>query len=489
MHLGKTILIVAFVTAALFLAASPCVAQKKVLGAGEIVDLETRMTTTGRISTGKFRVFENKKTGVGRQIHLDFVILHANGTHPRPDPLFYFAGGPGQVVAGFAEHWRDHWARKNRDIVLINQRGTAGDNFLGFIQEEGRSSLQGFLDSLWIEDVVRRNRDRLRMSFDLRMYSTPMAMDDIYEFRQLMGYDKINIAGASYGTRACLVYVRRHSETVRTMTLAGCAPIELRNPLYHAEGSQRALDLLFDQVAGDDTCRQNFGDLKSKFKTILSRLEVKPVVVEVTNVSTGKTESVKMGRIPFASAVRTLLYYSDTRRGLPQLICEAFMGNYRPFVLSALRQNMGIRQSLALGMLLSVTTAEDIARIDPREIAAVTAKTFTGPNRVLSQMRAAKLWPRSDIPESYGSPIKSTVPALLLSGTMDPVTPPKWGEMIHKNFPNSVHIIVPQAHDIGGACVDHIRRQFLKMGTVKGLDTECVASMRLASIVIPTKKK
>lgn len=105
--------------------------------------------------------------------------------------------------------------------------------------------------------------------------------------------------------------------------------------------------------------------------------------------------------------------------------------------------------------------------------------------RVREQMKAAAIWPNSELPADFGDPVKSDVPTLILSGTIDPVTPPKWGEMIRKNFPNSLHLIVSGAHDIGGSCVDQIRRQFLETGTVKGLNVDCIAKMKLRPLASP----
>ncbi len=444
-----------------------------------IVDKKTAKTGEGTVTTGRFRVFENRNAGVGRQIHLDFVVLHAKSENPEPDPFFFFAGGPGQAVATMANRWAGSWIRNDRDIVLINQRGTSGDNRLAFETESGDDSLQQYLGSLWEPEVVKKNLARLSNKFDLTQYSTPIAMDDVNDFRQAMGYKQINISGASYGTRASLVYIRRHGETVRTAILSGCAPIEFRNPLYHAEGGQRALDSIFDEVERNPKLKKAFGDLRMKFETILKRLEEKPVTVEIMNTSTGKSEPIEMDRSMFESAVRFQMYYSGNSRRLPALLCDAYDGKFRPFVLSSLRQSIGLRQSLAMGMLLSVTTAEDVARIDPAEIDALTKNTFTGSGRVLAQMKAARLWPKSELPANYGEPVKSDVQTLVLSGSIDPVTPPKWGEMVHNSFPNSIHLVVPTAHDIGGPCVDRVKRQFLKSGKVAGLDTDCVKQMQL----------
>ena len=83
------------------------------------------------------------------------------------------------------------------------------------------------------------------------------------------------------------------------------------------------------------------------------------------------------------------------------------------------------------------------------------------------------------MPEDYGLPVAVDTPVLLFSGTHDAVTPPRWGEEAARHLPNSLHVIAPGTHGLGGPCVDGMMRNFLESGSVDGLDTSCVESMRL----------
>jgi len=129
----------------------------------------------GNISSGTFTVFENRESQEGRTIKLTVVILHAFSETSKPDPFFPLAGGPGADVTQRVNGYKKSWIREERDIVFVSQRGTGGDNRL---------------------DCV-------------------LAADDLNDLRLALGYDKINLTGTSYGTRAALVYMRRHPETAR----------------------------------------------------------------------------------------------------------------------------------------------------------------------------------------------------------------------------------------------------------------------------------
>lgn len=452
----------------------------------EALVLERESTSRGDVSRGHFEVYENRAAQTGRKIKLNVVVLHARSDNPQPDPLFFLAGGPGQAAGRIAGGFANHWARADRDIVLVSQRGTDLDNCLAFQPEDGDQSLQKYLKPFLTENVVRTNLERLQKDHDLRMYSTPMAMDDLNDIREALGYDKINLMGGSYGTRASLVYIRRHGSTVRSAILNGCAPIEFVNPLYHAEAAQYALDKLFEEVESSEKYRQVFGDLRQKFATILKRLETDgPVEVEIKNTGTGETEKILFDRESFVGSLRFQMYYLNTSRRVPLLIQQAYEGNFRTFATSSIRRNMALGNAIAAGMLLSVTSAEDVARIKPEQIEPLTGDTYLGDGRVRRQMAAAEIWPHSDLPEGFGNPVQSDVPMLILSGTIDPVTPPKWGEKVADNFPNSLHVIAPAAHGVGGACINSLQQQFLETGSVKGLDTSCVADMKLPPLVLP----
>ena len=79
-------------------------------------------------------------------------------------------------------------------------------------------------------------------------------MDDLDDVRRFLGYDRINIYGGSYGTRAGLVYLRQHGEHVRAIVLDGVAPPDMRLPLYVARDAQRALDRLLADCAASAPC-------------------------------------------------------------------------------------------------------------------------------------------------------------------------------------------------------------------------------------------
>jgi len=450
-------------------------------GAESTVDLEP-CGPEGDAKTmlcGNYTVFEDRAAGSGRTIDLNIAVIPATGDDPYPDPIFYLAGGPGQAATTVADRWLDAPQREKRDIVFVDQRGTGQSNPLKCEMPGGEDDVQGYLDPVFTVEVFEPCREKLEKVADLRLYTTPIAMDDLNEVRKALGYDVINLLGGSYGTRASLVYMRRHPETVRTAILNGVAPIGFRNPLYHAYEAQQVLDKTLDECAGDEACHAAFPNIKQEFQEVIARLEVEPAIVDVPDPSTGETRTIRLTRYTFAEALRTTMYYMPRARSAPLLIHRAYEGDFEFFATLGLVTGKAIVDMLHFGMLLSVTCPEDVARIDPDEIPELTEGTFLGDHRVRNQMKACSIWPQGDIPANYGDPVDVDVPTLVLSGTLDPVTSVRWGEEAASHLANSLHVVAPGAHGIGGPCITSIASTFLENASVEGLDTSCVADMQL----------
>jgi len=434
---------------------------------------------------GTYTVYEDRDAQAGRTIDLEVFVLAATGPNPRPDPIFYLVGGPGQAATGTFRRMIGSWMNEDRDIVLVSQRGTGRSNGLDCDVVGNDENLQSYLEVLFRPGLFEQCRDQLARRADLTKYTTPIAMDDLNEVRAALGYGRINLVGGSYGTRAALVYLRRHPETVRSAILMGVAPVSFTNPLYHAREGQRALDMIFADCAADPDCHAAFGDLTREFEDVLERLNDAPAEVTVRNPVTGEPVSLTLSRDAFAEALRLIMYYDNT--DVPLLIHRAFEGDYDAIANRGLTSNRAIRNMLAFGMLMCVTCSEDIPRIDLDDIPRLTDGTFLGNGRVRRQMEVCEIWPRGDVPADYAEPVSVDVPVLLLSGEYDPVTPPRWGEQAARHLPRSRHVVVPTTHSFGSSCIDQIMRNVLDRGSVEGLDTSCVEHMSRPRFKVPPR--
>jgi pimeloyl-ACP methyl ester carboxylesterase len=424
-----------------------------------------------------YAVWEDREAKQGRKIGINMTILPAKGPTPEPDPVFFFGGGPGEGVAAYAPFlagapsWQE--IRQKRDVVLIDQRGTGRSNTLDCTLYGDPVDFRKAAGDVFPLDAVRACKAELEQRADLRFYTTALAADDFNEIREWLGYGKINLQGGSYGTRMAQVYLRRHPETVRTATLIAVAPTNVYNPLTHAYAGKRAIDLLLAECRADAACNAAFPDVYKELEAVLARVE-QGVLVPVTNTRTGEKVEVRPSRGLLAEGIRFLMY--GPRGGsLPLQIHQAYQGDLSPIVQMAIERRLDLDEGLAMGLLFSVTCAEDLPYITEEMTRERTAGTFLGDYRIRHQKAVCEVWPRGAVPKDVHDLARSDVPVLLISGEWDPVTPPEFGDAVAKQLPNSLHVIVPKgSHGGAGKCTDDLIARFITTGTVQGLDPSCV---------------
>ena len=132
--------------------------------------------------------------------------------------------------------------------------------------------------------------DSYKDKADVKLYTTSIAMDDIDDVRAFLGYPKINLYGISYGTRAAIVYSRRHTDHTRAVILDSVAPPDMRLPLYAARDGQRAMDLLFKDCEKDAGCSQRFPHIRDTFNQLITRLTAHPEHIHFIHPRTGRSQ-------------------------------------------------------------------------------------------------------------------------------------------------------------------------------------------------------
>ncbi|HZF11874.1 MAG TPA: alpha/beta fold hydrolase [Thermoanaerobaculia bacterium] len=425
----------------------------------------------GEALCGTYEVFEDREAHAGRKIPLRIVVLPATGPERAPDPVFFLSGGPGEAATGRAAQRAHSPLRARRDLVLVDVRGTGGSNLLSCpIWGDGTR-----LDHVFPLDAATACREELRQRADLTRYTTAATVDDLDEVRRYLGYGKVNLVSISYGTYVAQVFLTRHPEAVRSVVLSGVVKPGEPSPLYHSRNAQQALELLARDCAAEPACHAAFPHFREELSAVLDRLGREPVRVLVTNPATGKPVEVRLTRSAAADGLRFALYGPEDANQIPLHIHLAAEGDYRALARGAVQLRAQIQRGLALGLLFSVTCAEDLPRIDPKEIPAATRGTFYGDDRVRDQLAVCAIWPHAPLPPGGGDLVHSDVPALLLSGERDPVTPPADAAQVAKGFPHGLWVQIPHgAHSGAGDCEGRIVAEFVERGAAEGLDVTCL---------------
>jgi pimeloyl-ACP methyl ester carboxylesterase len=431
----------------------------------------------GEAMCGAYEVFENRAAHSGRRIKLNLMVVPASDPHPLPDAFFPIAGGPGQAAVNTLQGLAAQLHQK-RDVVLVDQRGSGGSNPLKCDLDQGVAAAFARLLPL---DRLRRCRDQLERTADLRLYTTSLAMDDLDEVRAALGYERINVYGGSYGTTAGLEYLRRHGDHVRTLTLDAVVPPSFRVPLPFAHTVQKSMETLFARCGTDAACHEAFPHLQAEFEAVLDRLTKAPVTFRFSSPpSIPEPIEVTLSRDMFGDFLRRIMYVPAGISSMPLAIHNAYNGDFEMYARLCYELSIRTQGDIPWGMYFSILCNESFPFISDVESAAIARGTYIGDFRVLEQRAMCKNWPQAGVPKSFVEPVRSDRPVLLLSGAFDPASQPEYAAEAPKYLTHSRHVVARNSsHGLGGGCGVRLMSKFIDEGTVDGLDTSCVDQISL----------
>jgi len=431
----------------------------------------------------KLDVPEDPQQPHGRKIPLNIAWLPASdkGT-TAPDPVFFLAGGPGQAATEYATEvdvaLRE--VRKHRDIVLIDQRGTGKLSPLVCRDANGAEltlSTEEEVDADAIATYAGRCAKALEGKADPRFYTTTQAIGDLDAVRAALGVAQINLVGVSYGTRVAQQYAAKYPTHTRSLVLDGVAPNDLVVGGEFARTFERALERQSAHCQSLPTCRARYPrDLRTQLRGLKERLEAAPVQVDFRDPATAQRRRDTLTADTVVGLTHMFSYLPQMMSLMPVVIDEADRGEYAPLMALAQLVTRNMDGQMSRSMQWSVICAEDADRYTPDP---ADADTVLGAETGPAFFAACKAWPHGTRPAGFEKPLESKVPALLMSGEMDPVTPPTYGERVLKTLPNGRHFVLRgQGHNVGATgCMPKLVGQFIESLDAKSLDGKCLDSI------------
>jgi pimeloyl-ACP methyl ester carboxylesterase len=422
---------------------------------------------------GVLTVPENRATRRGRTIDIHYAVLRGD-RQPAHEALVMFAGGPGEssLVAMGNVGWNGP-VRASMDTLLVEQRGTGQSHPLdcdSSVSSTPAASFGHVFDPAW----VRRCRDTLGADADLTQYTTESTVQDIEDVRASVGYEKLSVYGASYGTRVAQAYMRRYPNRIKAVVIDGTVPFDNAIPLTYAASAQQALDRVFAACVANPSCQAAYPNLPGAFQALLHQFDRGLVSTTVAQPSGGLVP-VRMSRGDFGYAVRGLLYREEAVGMLPEMIGRAAStGDLREFAQAYWERHLGFSQDFAYGLHWSVLCAEDVAFVTEASVETATAKTFLGRYVIDEYLQACAHWPRAEITSDFRKPADVDVPTLLISSYFDPVTPPQFAERIARSLPLARLIVAPTAsHGSVSGCPRAAALHLLITGTFDRMPQVC----------------
>jgi pimeloyl-ACP methyl ester carboxylesterase len=393
----------------------------------------------------------------GAKLKLHVTVAPAFRESARPDPLFVLAGGPGQAGSDVLQLLNSTFrrTRATRDIVFIDQRGTG---LSGKLDCDSTPAQEAMTEEQMEAEIVACIAS---LKANYAAYGTASAARDIEQVRQALGYGKVNVWGGSYGTRLAQAYARAYPAQVRSLLLDGVAAPDQVIPAGGRD-SQAALDALFRQCAAEPACARAFPNARAEFGALAAKVASGAVKVEISDPRTAAPLKLPMTSARFLGTVHSILYSPADSRRLPFLIHSAAQGRWEPFMA---RRNVAADFSAdganALVLHLAVVCAEDLPRLTHELRAADTTDAGLNAPMVTRLPALCRAISVPAVAPAATTPI--TAPTLMLSGALDPVTPPRRAEAAGKFMTHAQHLVVANAgHGISSlGCAPRLMREFL----------------------------
>jgi pimeloyl-ACP methyl ester carboxylesterase len=272
---------------------------------------------------------------------------------------------------------------------------------------------------------------------DLSAYNSAASASDLNDLRLSLGYEKLNLYAVSYGTRLALTLMRDYPDSVRSAVLDSAYPLQVNLYTALAPNADRAFNVFFNRCAADPGCNAGYPDLRNVFYGLVDQLNTQPVWVSL--FADGGEQSVLLDGGLLIDVLFVGLYNPAVTASMPQMIYDARQGDY-----SILRDRLALYfdASGALGMQMSVQCAEEI-RFNTAGDAYVAAQGIQPqvaafyPASVEPLFAVCADWATTPLDPRENLPVTSNVPALILAGEYDPITPPDWGRMVDADLLNS----------------------------------------------------
>ena len=429
-----------------------------------------------RLRCGYIIVNENPNEPNGQKINIHYAVIPAVKNIYPNQAFLAIAGGPGQSAIDNAPLFNNTFARirETRDILLIDQRGTGRSNILKCPEDKSVSPL--LMNEGNFDTIAETNKCLAAIDDDVTQYTSTAALKDFEAVRISLGYDKLHIYGISYGTRMAQLYMREYAEAIATVTLDGVVPMQ-QSVLAIGLAIDRAVDLLISECENLSRCQQQFPSLRKALATTEVELMLSPVKAQIFHPMTGQPTEFLLTHDKFLSVIRLALYSPTTRVLLPYAIHQAGEKNYQA-VLGLYSLTMeGI--DIAMGMHASVVCSEDIHRLST-DLSTELETSYMGRTMFTELSKVCSVWPSTKVDETFSAPISNNIPTLLLSGELDPATPPDWAILAMADMKNATHLVAPHAaHGVAmQSCANRLVAQLVDEGSTAELDGDCLKEER-----------
>jgi len=457
-------------------------------------------------SCGQLTVPENRSRPTGRTISLSVAIIPAASPQPKPDPIVWIAGGPGDDAIIEIPMALVGALNRDRDVIFMSQRGTFTAQPRLTCPEVDRFPAET-LDQPFDAPKTRRAyakataecRRRLEaLGVDLSAYNTIESANDLADLRIALGIDEWNVFGISYGTDHALTYMRMHPQGIRSVGIDGIFPPPLVGGVSAWTSAGEGINAVFRACSAQTRCRERYGDSGATFRRLVEHFERHPRTVQVSIPDVPEPANVMIsGGMLVQWAVSPGTHIAAE---VPAAI-DALAHGDATFIASTwaqLKLNPAGIGVLGNGLFYGVSCGEWVPYESARSVIAAGRRAFpTFPRSVhrnapnLQFMRSnCDVWNVPPVSSSIRDITDSSIPTLVISAQYDAQTAPSFGPLVARTLTNSTVVEIPSvAHVAFGspspaanACAHSIVRDFFEV--LNEVDTSCTTRVPPTDFVI-----
>lgn len=420
--------------------------------------------------------------GVAGDIDVHVAVVPALSSQVQSDPLVLFAGGPGQAVSEMGAFIKIAFKsiREHRDIILIDQRGTGKSTPLR-CDSDGEDA-----DYTVVKHIEAVKACRSQYDLAVEQFTMANVIADTHAILKGLGYDQVNLWGVSWGTRSAVHFLRRYPGFVRSVIVDGVLPPDIG--IFHTSpmSASRALNKLIDACRQDGFCARAYGDVGEIVDQLVAKATAGDLVYHGADPVTGEPVTQVISHMLLVQNIRAILYAPQKATMLPMALQKLNAGDGRSFMALTADGAM-MSKTMYTGATLSILCGEEVPRISAEQARDIGTDHLTKDSYYRYWSTACKAWPSLPGEDDIHTPYVSDVPMVILSGELDPVTPPSMGDHLARSFTNSRHFIVNGVgHNVSyKGCVPKMLGAFLEDADVASLEADCLENMKRPAFVVP----
>lgn len=439
------------------------------------------------VTCGTLTVPEDRSKPDGNEVVLPVVRIHSTSPTPKPDPVVYLHGGPGigtlpNGIGGRATNP----VLADRDLILYDQRGAGlAEPALECPEREeafvtALSQPASFADELaMFDEAIETCHARLTddEGYDLDQYNSETNAADLADLRMAMGYDEWNLWGISYGTRLALTAMRSYPEGIRSVVLDSVYPPSAGRVDDTIRSGNRAFDALANGCGTDPACAERFPDVRGDLDSLYASMNDEPYGFDFA-FPDGQTRRLQLTGDDAVAGLFNALYETTLIPQLPAAIHDIATGG-RTIIPLIAEDGIPFVNDTSEGAFLSYECADNAGHVDAAKVRELRAEPGQGGLLLLVGWNIfCDRWPVAPLPASFGRPVTSDIPTLVISGEYDPITPPGNSKATAESLEDAVYVSVPRGGHGPGLdtpCTTDVFTRFWDEGTA--VDTSCVAAI------------